>query len=402
MEISAVCRDDDRNTKSANLVNQKRVGFKVNLELKYLPYCLIVCNCLPSIIWLFNRSSTFNRVYIYHDMPCETYSKLEQNEMLIELAKGNSVNCEIVERNRANEIMLDDEVCKIGIGSVDFLWDWWKDGKIKFFKRSIIICKYNRLRSNQFSRFKVRWTRFAHHRVGGVTNSTWMIGIPVGSVSTDLCQTISNMGLKRNLMSIVKEGELGKIVDPPQSGSLNAYWKFTQPNEVFVVPSYRSRTGWVSRSLTFEERALCLDVNEIIIKRLEKTCHPCIREAMELGSMVPGKINQIALQWIFTMWGNPMESKQFDNVGNKIETNQASFDSLCLAKSHRVMTISDASYLKFEQRYLTSYGEKAAKDDDEKVPIELWDRYILRFHFDWLDYSPTFLFCSQSERRTLY
>jgi len=389
MEISALCREDDQNMKSANLVNQKRVGFKVNFELKYLPYCLIVCNCLPSIIWLFNRSSTFKRVYIFCDITCESYSNLEQKEMLIELAKVNNVNCDIVGRISANVLMLEHDVCKIGIGCVDFLWNWWKDRKSSTFQRSIIICKYNRLRSNQFSCFKVRWTRFAHQRLGGVTNSTWMIGILAESASTDLFQAISNIGLKRNLMSIIKDGELGKIVDPPLSGGLNTYWKINQPNEVFVVPSYRSRTGWVARSLTFEEKALCLDVNEVIIKKLEKaSCHPRIRKNVELGTIVPGKINQIALQWIFTMWGKPVEVKQVDKIFNNSEIDESTSDSLSLIKPHPVMSTTDASYLKFEQRYLTSYGEKAAKDDDEKVPIELWDRYILRFHFGWLDYSP--------------
>ena len=48
---------------------------------------------------------------------------------------------------------------------------------------------------------------------------------------------------------------------------------------------------------------------------------------------------------------------------------------------------SDAEYLNFEKEYLINYGEKAAKNGDEEVPIQLWDRYILRSNFNWLKYS---------------
>jgi len=44
-------------------------------------------------------------------------------------------------------------------------------------------------------------------------------------------------------------------------------------------------------------------------------------------------------------------------------------------------------FLKREEDYLIEYGQKGAKSDDTLIPIELWDRFILRVHFQWLEYS---------------
>ena len=47
----------------------------------------------------------------------------------------------------------------------------------------------------------------------------------------------------------------------------------------------------------------------------------------------------------------------------------------------------DLEYLEYEHKYLVSYGQKATKGDDEKVPVELWDRNIVRDFFPHLTYN---------------
>lgn len=369
-----------RGTTAIELVNQKRKGVKVNYQLKYLPKCLIVCDSLPSIVFLFNRASTFNQIFVY--VKISTSSEIEN--VICYMSKLSEVTMEVIGEKEARLRMMDEFTCKIGMGSVDFLWEWWRSTQVIKFEHSILICAYNRLKRNQFQRLNVRWTRLAHKRLGGLTNTTWMIGIPEAEANTSLMGSISNLGLERTLLSIVKEKNHGKIVEAPQNRNHLSFWNVRQPDKMLEIPSFMSRTGWVERSLTLSEKALCLDVNEIIISQLDALENSTLCNWINSGSLIPIKICQVAVTWVLEIWGTTM----METMSNRIllTDSQVEGNSHC-TKPKSVSRVADQKYLKFETEYLANYGEKAAKDDDEKVPIELWDRYILRFHFTWLPYS---------------
>ena len=80
---------------------------------------------------------------------------------------------------------------------------------------------------------------------------------------------------------------------------------------MFVLPSYRSKSGWVKRLLSFKERALCLDLNEIIISKLVtdhnyQNIAPWILDER----LVPNKIIQIGIDWMLNIWGESHESQK--------------------------------------------------------------------------------------------
>ena len=356
---------------NGKLVNQKRQGIKLNLRMNLFPCCFIVSDRLPSILWLLNTNGSFSTIYLFicNELCCEKFIKEWWESVII-----------IKNVKDAVQLLSDASVFKFGIGNIGKLWTIWKELCGLKLSNTILICDYDRIRQHQFKDVGVNWTRICHSSVGGVTRSRWLIGVPCEVSKSPLINTITNWGLRRRLGSIIDEGLTGKVISPPKNLHHLSLLPKLSGEEILDLPSYRSKSGWVKRSLSFKERALILDFNEIIISKLEGDCNyqkvaPWILE----GKLVPNKIMQIGIDWMLNIWGEKHEMKK-QNLDKIIQANRPKSEGEIAGKDN---------YLDFERNYLVMYGEKAAKNDDEKVPIELWDRYILRRHFEWLNYSPT-------------
>jgi len=363
---------NDRQTSMCNLIRQNRTGYKLNFTMTKVPRCLIIAaNCFPSILWLLDLSSAFTDVYVY-------MLNIKNCEKIVEFLWKEKVKIIREERDVLDKVK-DFGVCKIGFGDLDSLWGLWLKANVLQLQRSILVCPYNRLRNQQFQVMRIKWTRFNHAHLGGLTSSRWLVGIPTRLFQSSLMSLISNLGLTRNVYSIVDEGMLGEVCDPNTDPERLANWKSFKLNEKWCLPSYRSRTGWVNRSFSFKEKALLLDVKENVIKFLANSVECSdLKSLIEQGDLIPGKISQVVTNWMLHLWGTP--SLDGGNLIKPIvEESSQEMDS--------ELTAADISYLQFEKDYLTGYGQKASKNDDEKVPVELWDRYILRSHFSWLKYG---------------
>jgi len=357
--------NDDREVVD-KLVSQQRHGHKINL---IMPSCLVVASCFPSILWLLESSSVFSEVYLYvfNDECCENIVKFLWKDRVKIVNKEEEVT------NKIN----DFNICKIGIGDVDILWKLWEKANTLQLHRTLLVCKYNRLRNQQFYNKRVRWIRFNHADLGGLTSVRWLIGMPNSLFDENLKMSISNLGLSRNWLSIIDEGIVGEVCEPEKDATIDLInWKVFKQNEKLCVPSYRSRTVWVRRNLSFKEKALILDVNENTIEIIFNSAECSqLRKSIEQGELLPGKVLQIAVTWMLQLWGS---SRIPDTISKPVEK----VEELAVKLSK-----ADTEYLAFEKEYLDGYGQKASKNDDEKVPIELWDRFILRNKFSWLKYN---------------
>ena len=376
MSVSELAVDEESVNQrvGGNLVSQHRRGHKINLIMNKVPSCLVVANCFPSILWLLDLSSVFSEVYVYlfNDKCCEEIVKFLWKDRITILCKEED----------AIDKITDFSICKIGVGDVDVLWKLWEKTNVLQLQNTLLVCKYNRLRKQQFHNMRVRWVRFNHADLGGLTSLRWLIGVPRSLFHESLKSSISNLGLNRNFLSIIDEGILGEVCEPSRSsGTALVNLRSFKHDEKLCVPSYRSRTGWVLRSLSFKERALILDVKENTIKIIANSAECSkLKKIIEQGDLVPGKILQIAVTWMLQLWGSPSihdykPSRPVENISNITEDVAV------------ILSEADKDYLSFEKRYLYGYGQKAAKNDYEKVPIELWDRFILRNKFPWLKYD---------------
>ena len=86
------------------------------------------------------------------------------------------------------------------------------------------------------------------------------------------------------------------------------------------------------------------------------------------------------------MWGSKV-GKRETKINNCQFEKISSFERTTLNPNKNESEAADIAYLKFEKEYIDAYGGRAAKNDDEAVPVQLWDRAILRNHFTHLSYS---------------
>lgn len=346
-------------------IKQERYVIKLMNKKFQFPQVLIAASCWPSILWSLNLNSNNILFSIY--MFNVSVEMVEEIKICFE-------NVVMVESDQAHKMMQDKQCFTVSQGEVDQLWKLWMEVRIEFRNR-ILVCPFDRLKKRQFSNLQVKWIRFKHSKLGGLTDEVFLLGVPRYVWKADLKSSISNLNLSRTLFDIVDQGEVGKSVSPPAVSLYMSRFNWSKGSQPMCVPSYQSATGWVSRRLSFKEMALCLDLNEIIIDRLKGMKCELLKFKIETGAIIPGKICQIAVDWMFQLWSTTQDKSV--HVVEELETPE-----IVEQKNAK-----DEAYLDFEQRYLESYGQKASKNDGEEVPVELWDRAVLRYKFDWLDYS---------------
>ena len=349
------------------LIKQQRRGIKHNLMINTFSSCLLVSDYFPSILWLLNSSSTFSNIYVFI---CD--NKFEKE---IKICWSETV-C-VVNMNEALKLLNSPRVLKFGIGGIKFLWSIWKNMAGVKWTNTVFVTGYDRLRGGEFKGCGIRWTRFSHRSLGGLTERRWMLGTSRDSKSKFRLWEIPNLGMHRTMTSVIDEGISGTICDAPSDRSHLSCWRPESVNKAFSWPSYKSKTGWVHRVLSFKEMALVFDVNELIIQKIVDVPELLnLKADISSGRWVPNKVLQVGIDWAFTNWG---ERKDLESVQSTV--------SMQLEDREEDLSDEDKKYLELEDKYLIKYGEKASKNDDEVVPVELWDRSVLRRKFDWLAYS---------------
>ena len=192
-------------------------------------------------------------------------------------------------------------------------------------------------------------------------------------------------GLSRRLGDVIKDGVMGRSCAPPRDTSpLNSRVNLTDLNLVRALPCFRSHTGWVWRTLSFFEKGLLLDFNELCLQKLEGLS--CLSDIFEKA--LPGKIAQVVNELLLSWFGVPVKAP-FTSPAPDVGDKRGGKLLMSAALAPKPSLLKEDPFLVMEVEYLRSYGEKAAKGDEEPVPVELWDRSVLRTVFPWLSYSPT-------------
>ena len=227
------------------------------------------------------------------------------------------------------------------------------------------------------------WRRINHVKVGGLTTSRWLIGsskvgseksIPENSI---LCKTL---GLKRRLVDVVKDTTTGGVVVDSPDKPMPTHVSLSQGSlcRPLVLPSVFSCTGWVRRKLSVKEIGALFDFSELFIARLNENQGTAVEWSIEA---TPLKIVQIARTIMdYTIGALSKEMKPVTrSTSVKLLVQPA---SIATANTANLLEVKNISFLK-------AYGNKAAKDDDAGIPVELWNSYLFIKHIPDVQYDPT-------------
>ena len=351
-----------------------RTGFKMP-SLVENKDCLVCSEGFPSaalgISWLDRKRK--RKLYLYcAAMEEETYTIMPDGVVK-------------VNREQAISRLEDKNTITVITGSLPYV-DNLVNSSNKFpFINTLLVIPYNRFRKGELRKAGLKWTKVTHASLGGVTTSAWSVGIPRRFKEMKLMDLSPSAGINRCLKHIIKDGELGKIIRAPASNALSDLLsKETMSREIFKLPCYKSCTGWVARQLSSFEKGMAFDLNELVLKKLIESNEPSHNLESLIMNTVPGKVTQLLHLAIVELWGTSI-------LDRKLSSTRSGTGNLILVNPAPVIqdyeSEQDKMFLKHESNYLLEYGQKAAKSDDADVPIELWDRCVLRLHFSWLEYT---------------
>ena len=347
-----------------------RLGIKMARTVPgkdFFLYCEGWSNAILGISWL-SHSRT---IFIYQESLDETLLKRILPKRIVFLNQREALN------------KIDDlNTISIIVGSLIFVEDVINlSGRFPLI-RTLVMIPYCRFRKRELVRTGLSWIKISHSAIGGVTTSAWSMGYPKRYNKPMLQKLCPSFGLARSLKHVYKDGLMGKVTKEPGVNLLDQLVSLNDlQSKTFALPSFRSHSGWVNRKLDNFELGLTLDYNELILKKI-------ILEAGEdatelILSSIPGKVTQIMHDFIALHWGQLSSSE----VNTDEHAIQEDVGNLLLPDVAIAVKPAEDLFLAQEAAYLIDYGQKAAKSDDAVVPVELWDRCVLRDHFDWLPYS---------------
>ena len=243
-----------------------------------------------------------------------------------------------------------------------------------------------------------KWYKVRHDNIGGVSNSRWLIGVGKTEVKikyppvVDLCATV---GLNRQFIDVLKSATRGKVCNPPDKPmpKLVALGSVTSDTQWFA-PCVMSRTGWVSRSLTFQELGAIYDFPELYMAKLNNVEPSPTSSELDYifnPSTTPLKVVNILKCLIGSL---DREGETLVKVNQLIIPNisqdrpsDIDYHSGLLQDSTQG-DIAKGTVLDVTTNYLKQYGERVAKSDDTAVPVELWNSVLFEKHFSHILYSP--------------
>ena len=365
-----------------------RTGFKKICSIKNKD-CLICSEGFPSAALGISWMEEGRHLYVY-----QVVTDGLVNDVLPSYVTG-------INRLQAIDKIEGNSTITIITGSMNFV-DLLVNEVDRFpLVNTLIVIPYNRFRRGELRRTGLRWTKLTHASVGGVTTSAWSLGIPKRFDAIKFRNLSPSSGLTRSLKHVIKDGESGKIIPAPSSNSLSKLVTLEEiRSQSFALPCYKSCTGWVFRKLSAFEKGMILDFNELVLEKVIQLGGDMETVDKLILSSVPGKITQLLHHAIIEVWDPPLKVEDGNSIPPSIRSplspsllNNSKPGNLLLIEptplAIKASNKKDKLFLDREAAYLDEYGQKAVKSDDASVPVELWDRCVLRFHFDWLDYTPT-------------
>ena len=355
-----------------NLVKQSRDGLKLNLCLFHLKHIILITNNWPSFLW-----------HLLPMVSCRVRLVLVQKNEMVEEVKGCwGDTVDIMDINSSTTVLEKEHL-------VFIIGDLYPLNKLAISlldkKRHKIFMAFPYVRERKNPLFKyAHWCRIKHSALGGVTDKLWMFGSNSSSRGFETVKKLSNFGFERSFLDIIDEGQTGSICSHPQLTKSKRIANVNSIHNSHVLPSYRSRTGWVLRKFTLFELGLMLDINEKTMKSIiiSENFNFFKNDQLAFMKPMPGKFCEFLKHWVLDLFGTSIAINKKHLKNPKVVNEKSETKNI-----NSVLSQKDLDYLAFEQRYLVSYGQKAAKGDDEKVPVELWDRNILRQYFSHLNYN---------------
>jgi hypothetical protein len=198
------------------------------------------------------------------------------------------------------------------------------------------------------------------------------------------------------LIDIVKPTEKGEIVEAKGEDSYLQNHVDMEGLTVckYILPSMFLHTGRVSQLLTIKELGAIIDLPELFVMRLIESKEENVNKKVDIwkslfeGKLPPLKIIQVA-RTIINCFESPIDDSNKDDASssNAELVNHVHHSILELPKR----TNGDTNITKAMDavaRYLRLHGQKAAKDDNVPVPVELWNGYFFEKFLPTLVYYP--------------
>jgi len=359
----------------SQVVKQEIAGLKAQTKLDGWR-CLVCCDGWPSgalgISWVKKKSEN---IFVYCSLQRE----------LLKATKEVLRDCTFISFKEAMAMWEEEKVLTVLQGSLKFCEDCFRYNLRFFCSRTIVIIPYCRFRRDEFKGRNIKWHKLKHQEVGGVSTSAWSVGVPKFLNTQEIKALAVANSFRRALKDIVKDGESGKVIECPKRNCLTDNIRLEQAGLLFNLPSFRSRTGWVRRHLSPLEIGWLYDMNELVIKEIGRNNDTLSFDKLLKGS-IPGKITQLCHLFVIHTWGTSNSILNPNQSINRLLKCQLGL--MVKEKRQKDVNLDLDPFLQKEADYLVEYGAKAAKDDDAPVPVELWDRSVLRHKFEWLEYSP--------------
>jgi hypothetical protein len=257
------------------------------------------------------------------------------------------------------------------------------------------------------------WMRLAHPDFGGVTMGHWHLGI-----SLHVDSTVSPQPSQRRLRHCLSPMEKGRPHPPPEDPEAicsSIYLEkgllhpggFISPTDVrhkVLAPSVFSKTGWVARSLTTHELAVCYDMPDQLLQLIPNES----MQGTNLNSLTwvrypPLKLLHGYMQFVQPLvdqrrkWPIPLPAI----VSAGLSTESLAHDTQKELDKQYIHEACGPLLLIFNENGVPISKEspsmngkndlgrhKAAKNDDAEIPIFYWDSLVWE---PWLDDNDTLL-----------
>jgi hypothetical protein len=259
----------------------------------------------------------------------------------------------------------------------------------------LILCSQRIRSTSNVKRVVKKWYRLKHSDVGGVSTSQWLVGLNYSLQSKKRIlpdktwiEKLNTFGLKRAFVDITKCTIGGIPTKAPLKPLPTLIHVRSALNDTFTLPSVKSFSGWVRRGLTFLEIANVLDLSELMVKQFEEdgVSQSCVVSS----DMPPLKvIHAIKILLVSIVHSEQEEVTAASSIPvipvqeAIVEPDNAELDkSLLKMQPAESMNQDDIAAV-----YLKAYGEKAAKKDGARIPVELWDGHLFRHYFPSLQYD---------------
>jgi hypothetical protein len=236
-----------------------------------------------------------------------------------------------------------------------------------------------------------KWYRVKHAEIGGVSTSQWLLGLgyPEGTAVGTLpgkewISKLSTFGLARRFQDVLKCTEGGVPVPIPLKPLPSLVHLATVGTTLFVVPSFKSYSGWVERTLNWGELGNIFDFSELTLNAMEKAGE---RRAVFSDQSPPLKVCHAIKVLILAVMSNtqtplakPVPTSVLADIPKPLLKMTKESALLQVMLPHQ--EVHDAASV-----YLKEYGDKAAKGEDARVPTELWDGHLFKNYFPSLKYE---------------